>query len=224
MSIQPTPNETHLVECSLMEEVPVPEGLIAGPWRLEEGRSCRTLSNGSAQRGDGSIYVPVDSTYQQCCNRIGGHKDDCTNCNVHPSAARELVPKADATDVEFVDLAPVELDPPPPRDYWVIDRLCDPDEMRGTRHPRAIRKLTAAILVSSRRGEAVATAFEFPATERDRGFWRVDIESYTIKAAGLRPLALNAHGFYVHDEDEARDWLHLFGALALAANKAGDAR
>lgn len=169
-------DKTHQTgDYSLLAPVPIPDGLTAGPWRLDDGRPIRTLSDGTTQWIDGSIQPK-------------SHDD------------------------------PVDLYPPKPG-YWVIDKQRSDEAVREGRHRGAVRTISAAVLVSETRGEIVATAFQYP-TEGHKEFWIVDIETPGLKAAGHRPLELDlAGGFVVHSEGQARDWLQLFGSLAIAANK-----
>ena len=133
--------------------------------------------------------------------------------------------KQSTHEAAIVDLdEPVDLNPPPHPEYWVIDEMRSPEAMREGRRPGSVRTLTAAVLIEGGRGKAVATAFQYPDTDKRQGWWHVDIEYYAIKAAGLRPLGLEVgRGFVVDSEAEARDWLHLFGLMTIAAAKSGGA-
>lgn len=139
---------------------------------------------------------PVNSRTRACCKGVGAHAPDC------PPALR------------FFDTTPVNLDPPKPR-FWIIDQQQSKEAVEHGRWPGAVRTLSAAILTSKNRGTIVATAFEF----QDANFWRLDIETPALEAAGWRPLELDVTGFQVRSEGQARDWLQFFGSLVIAANK-----
>jgi hypothetical protein len=64
----------------LLAPVPTPEGVSAGPWRVEDdGRLVRTLSDGSIQRGNGSITA-VSATQCRHCTVPVDSGDTCTFC------------------------------------------------------------------------------------------------------------------------------------------------
>ncbi|WP_244605142.1 hypothetical protein [Mycobacterium attenuatum] len=64
----PTPSRAPVgTDCDLLGDVPTPAGVTAEPWRADDGRLVRTLSDGRVQRGTGTIVgecghctVPVD--------------------------------------------------------------------------------------------------------------------------------------------------------------------
>lgn len=93
--------------------------------------------------------------------------------------------------------------------YRVTREKRPAEAVRAGRHPGSEYTLTA---VNTTSGRCFATAFQFP------DFWLIDVEFDTIKLAGLSPLAVEINrGFRVRTEQEAREWMQLFGTLAAAA-------
>jgi hypothetical protein len=87
--------------------------------------------------------------------------------------------------------------------YRIIDRMRSLEAVRSGRRPGASRVLKAI----DASGNEIASAFEYS------DYWHIDVEHHTIKTAGIDTFNIS-HGFCVRSEDEAYDWLQLFGELA----------